>query len=165
MRCFFLRGRGVFRTKLYTGAAQDEALQRGRKAELGIRNLHHAPPGTENWQANCLALWHADFRIIIQRYSVSVPPDYTCVIVGPEPLLTFDHRRPRSFASRRTRLFAIRYHDDRRTEIKPRDARRCAATTARDKLIQRVWAPSSSGNAADGRLNPRRCPSCVRAST
>ena len=41
------RGKGVFRTKPYTGAAQDEALQRGRKAEPGIRNLHHAPPGTE----------------------------------------------------------------------------------------------------------------------
>ena len=26
---------------------QVEALQRGRNAEPGIRNLHHAPPGTE----------------------------------------------------------------------------------------------------------------------
>ena len=69
-----------------------------------------------------------------------MPPDFTCAIAVREPALTFDHRMRRSFASRRTRLFATRCHDTRLTAIKSRDARRCAATTARANLLQRVWA-------------------------
>ena len=99
-------------------------------------------------RAGCSVVWQADFRTIIKRYSVGVPPDFTCVIVVREPALTFDHRMRRSFASRRTRLFTTRCHD---TQLQLGGGAEQLGGTQR-----RPWGIALRGRGLGGNHNRRR---------